>query len=160
MNKKLSSVLTCLMLAWFLAIAAPASAGLDTYTVGSSGSTAAKDTFGFDETPFLYMKLPEDDFNFASSFWHAPSSSTHFASDGPSTTGERWISLTDWNNVKEVGDWTIDSNVFYSNGAAATSVASFTVTPEPLAMALFFVGGVPIAANLYHKRKKLVSSLS
>jgi len=153
MNKKLSSAITFLMLAGFLTISAPASAGLDTYTVGSSGSTVAKDTFSFDETPFLYMKLPEDDFNFASSFWHAPSTSTHFASDGPGSIGKRWISLADWESVKEVGDWTIDSNVFYSNGLTATSFTSFTVTPEPLAMTLFLIGGAPIAVSLIRKKK-------
>ena len=155
MNKKLSSALTLLTLAAFLAVASPASAAFNTYTVGSSGSTVAKGTFGFDETPFLYMKLPNDGFNFASSFWHAPSASTYFASQGPSSTDARWLSLASWGSVKEAGDWTIDSNVFYSTGLTATDSASFTVTPEPLAMVLFLVGGAPIAVNLYRRRRLL-----
>ena len=73
MNKKLVHALTFLILAVFLAMAAPAAAGLDTYTVGSSGSTIAQDTFSFDETPFLYMQLPNDELNFKSEFWDAPS---------------------------------------------------------------------------------------
>jgi len=32
---------------------------------------------------------------------------------------------------------------------------NLTITPEPLSTVLFLIGGVPIAANIYRKRKKL-----
>ena len=153
MRKKFGLSLIGSMAIIVMALSTPASAGFSTYTVGSSGSTTAKTTFGLNETPFLYMKLPDDKVNFASSFWHAPDSMVYFASQGPGSTAERWISLTSWDTVKKVGDWSIDSNVFYSSGVTATSAASFTVTPEPLSTALFLVGGVPIALNLYRRRK-------
>ena len=161
MNKKMSSILTLLTLAVFMAIAAPASAAFNTYTVGSDGSTTLQSTFGWDETPYLYMKLPNAGFNFSSSFWHPPSDPTpltsdYFASEGPSSTGERWLSLASWGSVKEAGDWTIDSNVFYwKDGVTATDSTSFTVTPEPLAMTLFLLGGAPIAANIYRKHRRV-----
>ena len=147
------------MLAGFLAISTPASAGLDTYTVGSDGSTVAKDTFSFDETPFLYMNLPEEGFSVTASFWHSPSDLVYFKGDEPDTVIGRWTSLTDtvqWNDVKEVGDWSINTAAFYADGSAFTDTASFTVTPEPLAMTLFLIGGAPIAVSLIRKRKNMV----
>lgn len=157
MNKKLSSALTLSTFVVFLAAAAPASAAFNTYTVGSNGSTTAKSTFGFSETPYLYMKLPDRGFNSASSFWLAPSgtiSPSYFASEGPGITDNRWLSLASWGGVKEVGTWTINSNVWYpTTGLTATDSTTFNVTPEPLAMTLFLIGGAPIAANIYRKRR-------
>jgi len=41
-----------------------------------------------------------------------------------------------------------------NDGSDVYSLNSVTITPEPLAMTLFFIGGAPIAASLYRKRKK------
>ena len=157
MTKKVfSTALLFLILAVSLAITTPASAGFETYTVGSDGSKTAKDTFKLNETPYLYMKLPQDGFSVTASFWHAPSGGNpSFVSTGPDTTIERWISLPNWNSIKEAGKWSIDTGIFYSNGVSATSTASFAVTPEPLAVVLFLTGGLPIAVNLYRKKKHM-----
>ena len=42
----------------------------------------------------------------------------------------------------------------FSDGPDVYSLDSVTVTPEPWAMVLMAIGGIPIAANLYRKRKK------
>lgn len=154
MSKKTLPLCIILLLLSFAAISQDVSAAiLDTYTVDSSGSTVADNTFGFDETPFLYMKLTLTDSGLTQSFWNAPGGASYFEMNGPNSDIERWQSLTDWNTRREPGEWTINSNVFYADGATGTSVANFTVTPEPLAMTLFFVGGAPIAASLIRKKK-------
>ncbi|MBU4305364.1 MAG: PEP-CTERM sorting domain-containing protein [Candidatus Omnitrophica bacterium] len=154
MNKNLILGLAVILLFGFLYVEQNAFAGFETYTVNGSGDTTRKDTFGLDEIPFLYMKLPQAGLNFSSSFWHAPSGGDSFVSEGPDSKTERWLSLTDWTSIKEVGKWSIDSNVFYSNGTTATSFASCSVTPEPLAMILFLIGGLPLAFNLVRKRRQ------
>ena len=42
------------------------------------------------------------------------------------------------------------------HGADIDAVKGLTVTPEPLAMTLFLIGGLPIGVSLYRKRKKTV----
>jgi len=42
----------------------------------------------------------------------------------------------------------------FSDGPDVYSLNSVTVTPEPWAMVLMAIGGLPIAANLYRKRKR------
>lgn len=154
MVKKTLVLFPVLLLLSFVTVSQNASAAiLDTYTVDSSSSTVAENTFDLSDTPFLYMKLSEPDVAPTQSFWNAPSGASYFEMTGPSSTLNRWYSLTDWNTRKETGEWTINSNVFYTGGTTGTSNANFTVTPEPLAMTLFLIGGAPIAASLIRKRK-------
>jgi len=155
MNRKTLLSIALLSFLSFVTVLQNASAAvLDTYTVDSSSSTVAKNTFNLSETPFLYMKLSLSDIAPTQSFWNAPSSTPYFEMTGPNLTLERWHSLTDWSTRKEAGEWTINSNVFYTGGTTGTSVANFTVTPEPISMVLFLIGGAPMAVSLYRKRQK------
>jgi len=56
-----------------------------------------------------------------------------------------------------VGEWNISASWFNSTSTnTGTGFTSFTVTPEPLAMTLFLIGGTPIAVSLIRKRKNRV----
>lgn len=151
----------------------PAFADFSQYKiVGALNSTVEKTVFSFDETPFLYLKLPQTGDVFTGTFWSDPDSLSFFSStqqtSSPLTTTvvgsdptlisglERWLSLANWDSIKKAGTWEVASNYFYTNGATGTGLASFavTVTPEPVSMMLFFVGGAPMAVSLYRKHKK------
>ena len=168
MNKKIASI-SILILA-LLTFTPNSFAAFDEYKiVGSSGSFDEKTVFGFnDPSPYLYMKLPDSGAVFTGSFWRDPDASIFYVSTkntGPeanrisasgsgSVSGlERWITLSNWNTVKKVGEWEVNSNYFYTNGDTGFGTAGFTVTPEPLAMTLFLVGGAPIAVGLLRRRK-------
>lgn len=169
MNKKITSTVILILA---LAVFAPNSfADFDAYKiVGSSGSFTEKIVFGFDETPYLYMKLPDGGKVFTGSFWRDPDASIFYISTkntgldderisdsglGLVSGRKRWITLADWDAVKKVGVWEVNSNYFYKNGDTGFGSASFTVQPEPLAMTLFLIGGAPIAVNIYRRRRLL-----
>jgi len=132
-------------------------AAFDEYKiVGSSGSFIEQTVFGLDDpSPFLYMRLPDSGQAFTGSFWRDPDAAIFYKS----TTGtslDRWINLSDWATIKKVGEWEVTSNYFYNNGNTGFASANFIVTPEPLAMTLFLIGGAPIAVSLIRKRKNVV----
>ena len=156
MNKKIIS--TAILILALVAFVPNSFAAFDAYKiVGSSGSFDEKTVFGFDDpSPYLYMRLPANGQAFTGSFWRDPDATIFYMS----TTGEtpnrnRWITLADWNTVKKVGTWEVNSNYFYTNGNTGFGTAGFTVTPEPLAVTLFLIGGAPIAVNLYRKKRLL-----
>lgn len=137
-----------------------ATPGLVAYMTDADGSTTPVTEFALDETPWLYLQLPQAGTSFTNSFWHAPDSTLYGAHQWYSTDTEKWMKLEDWDTAKQVGYWEVAANAFYSNGVTTTAWTGFTVTPEPLATALFIIGGVPIALSIYQKRKKLVKGLA
>ena len=154
MNKKITS--TVILILALAAFAPNSFAAFDAYKiVGSSGSFVEKTLFGFDDpSPYLYMRLPANGEAFTGTFWRDPDAAIFYMSTS-TPDRDRWITLADWNTVKKVGTWEVNSNYFYTNGNTGFGTAGFTVTPEPLAMALFLVGGAPIAVNLYRRRRLL-----
>ena len=156
MNKKIIS--TAILILALAALTPNSFAAFDAYKiVGSSGSFVEKTLFGFDDpSPYLYMRLPANGQAFTGSFWRDPDATIFYMSTTGSTPDrDRWITLADWNTVKKAGEWEVNSNYFYTTGATGFGSTSFTVTPEPLAMALFLIGGAPIAVNLYRKKRLL-----
>jgi hypothetical protein len=153
MNKKIASMVTLILA---LAAFAPNSfAGFSEYKmVGALNDTTPKTVFGWNETPYLYMQLPADGRSFTGSFWHNPVGDMPFHVATDDTAIDRWVTLSNWNAVKKVGVWDVDSNYFHPNGNLGFASTSFTVTPEPLAMTLFLLGGAPIAANIYRKHRR------
>lgn len=156
MNKKIASTFILILA---LASFTPSSfAAFDAYKiVGSAGSFIEKTVFGFDDpSPYLYMRLPANGQAFTGSFWRDPDAAIFYMSTtGSAPDRDRWITLADWPTVKKAGEWEVNSNYFYTDGNTGFGSASFTVTPEPLAMTLFLLGGAPIAVNLYRKRRVL-----
>jgi hypothetical protein len=154
MNNKITSVF--IFIASLLAVTSQSFAAFDTYRmVGALNETTEKTVFGFDETPYLYLKLPAEGQASSVSFWQDPRGAPFYtAANG--TDIERWISIADWNSVKKTGRWEVNSNYFYTNGDTGSGSTSFTVTPEPLAVTLFLMGGAPIAADIYRRRRRLL----
>src|SRR3989338_7317518 len=83
--------------------------------VGADLSVIEQNEFDLNETPWLYLKLPESpfggsfgDLNITFSFWHDPDDNTYFESGGISANRENWISLPDWDSIKAIGDWNVD----------------------------------------------------
>ena len=128
---------------------------LDLYTVNSGSSTAAQNTFDFSGTPYLYMKLdvPSGAQANTISAWNAPSGSAYFSASQLNSDVERWVSLVNWNTVKEPGAWTVYANYFDSRANNVVGTANFTVTPEPATMALFLLGGLPLFSSRLRKTK-------
>ena len=153
MNKKITS--TVILILALAAFAPNSFAAFDAYKiVGSSGSFVKKTLFGFDDpSPYLYMRLPANGEAFTGTFWRDPDAAIFYMSTS-TPDRDRWITLADWNTVKKVGTWEVNSNYFYTNGNTGFGTAGFTVTPEPLAVTLFLIGGAPIAVNLYRRRRR------
>lgn len=162
MKRAISLIAIPLLILSFTCLAKTAAAqpGLVAYMTDTDGGTNVVTEFALDETPWLYLKLPQSGTSFVNSFWHAPDATLEGAYEWYSAETEKWLKLDEWDTVKMTGTWEVAANAFYSNGVTATAWTSFTVTPEPLATALFLVGGVPIALSVYNKRKKYSKKLA
>ena len=128
------------------------------YMVDSEGSTTRKenDIFDWDETPWLYIKLDKDNYNIVSSWWYTPTSgAVYYADADPDNVFERWLTLDNWDSVKEVGEWEVNALYYYAFAPCdkfGEGCTRFTVTPEPLGCALFALGGITLA--LIRKKRK------
>ena len=130
----------------------------DLIPVAGIGETTPKTTFLFDETPYLYFKLPQSGTFAISSFWQDPTGGDHFSLFGPSSGDAAWFSLTNWNTAKQVGSWNVVAATFYSTGVSVTDSTEFSVaSPEPLGVTLFVTGGLALASTL-RRRKRLTLS--
>ena len=146
-----------LMLALFAMAAFTANVFADfdeIYMVGSSGSTDSKTTFGWDKTPWLYLKLPSAGWNVTGSWWQDPLMTYYFEGSNPSTASERWLSLSDWATVRKIGDWNVNAIYFYANGASDTGSTDFAVVPEPVSTILFLSGGALVGGRLLIRRRR------
>ncbi len=123
------------------------------YTVGEFGSTQKQDTFSFNETPYLYMHLPDEGYSVTVSFWLSPTSNVFYENTGISTAKDMWIQPSLWESHKAVGTWQVNAGALYSSGVGYTAHTSFNVTPEPLAVVLFLVGGAPVAVGILKRRR-------
>lgn len=139
-------------------------AGFDEiYMTDAEGSDTEKTIFNWDETPWLYVKLPDSNLNVTVAFWESPNSSYYFTNSMGSNQ-EYWFSLDSgvdssgnpvtWDDVKELGVWNINAGYFYAGGGSGEGTASFTVTPEPVSSILFIAGGAVLAGRRYLKRKR------
>ena len=133
----------------------PAYAGFNQYKiVGAMNDTNQKSDFGWDETPYLYVKFLDNGGGFpdVGSFWRSPEATYSYLSQHH--VSETWLTLPDWNVIKKIGRWEVNSNYFYDEtGSSGAAFTSFNVSPEPMAVTLFLIGGLPIAVNLYRKKK-------
>jgi YHS domain-containing protein len=115
-------------------------------------------SFGWAETPYLYVKLGMGGLTGYSSsfFWQIPQTGKQAAVISQSGN-EYWFSPVEWNQgFKKTGTWNADINVFYAGGSLYGS-KTFTVTPEPVSTALFLLGGAALAGKKYffsNKAKK------
>jgi hypothetical protein len=127
------------------------------YPVGSDGSTTERHTFGFDETPFIYIHLPQTGLNAVAAFWQDPDTEIYLTGNAPSFATEYWHSLDSgvdengdpvaWNDVRKYGTWNVGTGYLYADDFSFDGKdTSFTVTPEPATSAMFVVGALALAA--------------
>ena len=144
------------------------------FTVSSNGSTTPQSTFTLDQTPWLYVELPEGNLNWASaagSLWFYDSNiipkGEATGSDFTSPYArEFWLKLDNWDSVAKVGDWHIAAG--YELGTpidlcgtniilpkdAGVGCANFNVTavPEPVSTVLFLLGGATLAVRRLRRK--------
>ena len=136
----------------------------DTPYMTSDHSTTPKTTFGWDETPFSFIQFDRDDLNINHPLelkwtWHheaekvAKESAEIFSF--PNNPVSIWNSLVDWNDVKQVGDWSVRVAWHNRTQGGDHETLDFTVTPEPLSAGLFLIGAPLLAAGVV-RRKKLI----
>lgn len=147
--------------------------------VGSYGSTTEKTSFGWNEKPYIYSRMPVAGIADFGSFWNDPENASRAAdvfgvtleNDNQevwySFTDEQWFTGTDEElPYRKTGEWSVLGYYFYSNGAMAgdtgfggcidpssCDVGKFVVTPEPVSMVLFGLGGLPLAARFLRKKQ-------
>ncbi len=155
MNSKRMVISLMLALFALAAVTANAFASFDEiYMVDSSGSTTSKGTFGWDETPWLYLNLPSAGWNVTGSWWKDPDALYYFTGSSPSTDLEQWLTLSDWASVRKIGDWNVNAAYFYSDGAFGTGSTKFAVVPEPISTILFLSGGALMGGRLLIRRRR------
>ncbi len=141
-----------------LVFGASAAAHADSFSVDpvdADGSTTIRTIFGFDETPFIHLHLPDVGLNFSSSFWNSPTGTSYFTSHGPNTDQDVWFSLSNWTTARELGEWGVTAGFLSAQGSSGSGQTSFTVTPEPMSSVLFVVGVLTLAATTRRKKNVL-----
>ncbi len=141
---------------------------LSIYTVDADHSTTPKSDFKLDETPWLYLKLPEPMMSdpvlisFKVLFWldQDPSvSDMEKFSTSDTSLREFWVTPSNWENIKQAGDWTVLAGFTYSYASGCDpdggqGETTFT-TPEPISASLFLLGGSALGLIAFRKRKIL-----
>ncbi|MBN2190303.1 MAG: hypothetical protein JW728_03735 [Candidatus Aureabacteria bacterium] len=99
------------------------------YTSDISGNP--KSEFGIEETPYIHLMLPGEGSAFVASWWLSPDIVSYFDGGRVSDQRELIISITNWNEIKEIGRWNINALYFFpDNGDTGSSSAFFYVVPE------------------------------
>lgn len=144
------------------------------YPVADKFSTDEQTTFGWDEKPWIYVKLPDIGYKFdiTGSFWRDPSedgsSSLHLANliKRDNSDNEIWFSFKDnyWfgtkksEGIREAGEWDINvCSLIFSKcfPQLLSATTSLTVVPEPISSGLFLLGSGILGITLFRKKKKV-----
>lgn len=148
--------LVILLAAASVVLASPKTFAFDEFRmVDAAGSYTDKSSFGWNETPYLYIKRNAP-VNLAI-FWLSPENVSFFrpAQLNADNSYEAWITLVNWEASKKAGEWKVKGfGVRNPQDCATTSfMVTPTVTPEPLSLALFGIGGLPLAARFIRRKK-------
>lgn len=147
------------------------------YTVGANGSEVQKDVFSWNEKPWLFLELPDIEYQLSTtvSVWDWLGDNNGNGGGNGNKKGQNyittpdldplaqdgnkiWLSFSDqrWNEFKQKGAWLINpiSVLLHGNHSThfVTGQANCTVTPEPISCTLFLLGGGALFAA--RKRKK------
>jgi len=137
------------------------------------GTHEEKHTFDWEETPSLYLLLPDpNELLFKSEVY----SEWYYGLEGSprgDKSGSGWFSksyslrLDNWTDpgVREIGNWTVYANfTYYDNNGHIIDEGSgstrFTVgpnvIPEPASLALFLLAGAALVIRRYRKETRTV----
>ncbi|MBI5100002.1 MAG: thrombospondin type 3 repeat-containing protein [Nitrospirae bacterium] len=118
------------------------------YTVGSYGSTIPKTTFNWNETPYLYIKLPSsNNLQYFEINWLSSPGNINYGLVIQDNVRELWISAEDgYNGIKfqiegtgtqvnwfgasgmrEAGIWGVSASYFYEDGTFDAGSTGFTI---------------------------------
>ncbi|MBI5416615.1 hypothetical protein HZA55_01500 [Candidatus Poribacteria bacterium] len=174
MNKKIIHRLGTIVF-YLLAFYNIAYCAFEIKTVDNYGSYNIKTTFGWNETPYLYIKLPSSGSYTLLSF--IGQGNLGFSSNDEQYVNfsyryfknpEVWFSIDEefasmywddmsWKDGKKTGWWYVESEYSKINGSSSgNAYTSYNVTPEPVSSILFLIGGVALGARQYKKRKKMI----
>ncbi len=162
--KKIISLFVLTILFVPAAFAVPAESNFPQFkTVDADGSTTVKNEFGWDETPWVYGLTDAVSANrhaHVQTEWYFNSSLLGTANeDGPNQQNTFWFTPLNWNSIKQAGVWTV-KGYFQVDDAPHTLFKSgadqhtFTVTPEPISMALFGLGAGALGLKRMRRKKQ------
>ena len=137
----------------------------DIYMTNSAGSFLERDSFGEDETPWLFLKLKKADDQVEGDWWFwnkgnqggqefsfdtADPSPNLEIEDSVNSDGTKylWLTRKDIDNVKASKHWW---HIYAHSGNSGA--AKYRVTPEPVSSALFLLGAGALA-GVRRLRKK------
>lgn len=122
-----------------------------------SQTNPARTTYNLNEIPYLYYHVNTPILSTVMTFWISPLNSSSLVNDFVTVSdSDGWITLGNWNSLppnQKVGQWRVTG--FLKNGRKLLDcdTLSFVVTPEPMAMVLYGIGGLPLAAHFLRRRK-------
>jgi hypothetical protein len=120
--------------------------------------------FGWNELPHTYMQFDVDDLDVNKHLdiklkWINESGKvvhkekrriTDFSED----TLNIWNSADNWDEIKEVGAWTVKAKWKNPHGGKGRDEIHFAVAPEPVSSLLFIAGSIVMAGRGYLRRRK------
>lgn len=140
------------------------------YMTNAFGSYTQQTEFSWDETPWVYLQMPNAGLNSTAVFWNSPDTTVYFNRSKMGIGQEYWFSLdsgvdslgnsVSWADIRETGEWDINASYVYAgrrmnSGEGSTS---FTVTPEPVSSVLFIAGSAVLAGRRYWNKTQKRSS--
>ncbi|NTV30088.1 MAG: hypothetical protein HGA80_08425 [Candidatus Omnitrophica bacterium] len=124
-------------------------------------SAAEKTSYDLSETPYLYVHLSSAmDVNLMT-FWGNFDDGHNTATFTPSTGSGQdfFLTPTDWTTQKSLGNWDVFGSYKTQQNIPCDTcgTTSFVVTPEPMSMVLYGMGGLPLAAHFLRRRKQIAA---
>lgn len=140
---------------------------------GATAWTGPTDSYGdpalsLAQTPVLYFQL-SDASDKIDGLWIKEEDASKweaFGSVGPTSGTDGWMSPAMWsglNDSDKLGHWSVLGHIQGTSSwtidsagnldCPSCAIANFVVTPEPVSMALYGIGGLPLAARFLRRRK-------
>jgi len=158
-----------LMVLMFLVLASPAFAvtKFDYYKMVSpedvGNATASQNnpavvSYALNQTPYLYFHVTPAPTTTPSvlATWYDKTNEGYLVTSSISSSSvQGWLAISSWGTLtdnQKLGDWRI--NTFLKDGRNLLDCreVSFVVTPEPMGIILYGLGGLPLVAWLRRKR--------
>lgn len=158
MYRKLVLILAVLFMAFAgNACANGTSGGFDEiYMTDHYGGTDERSTFGWDDKPWLYLKLPAAGVAETNSTWTDPLGADSLTDENVSGLIEVWLGFDNWNEIRRAGLWHVNAtyDFLYTSDPSGSGACTFTVTPEPVSSVLFLLGAGVLGAGLKKRSGK------